>query len=462
VFLINRGELINRADPYYYKLEFVEIINVIKKNSYTSLKKMGVTIKKGIFDISPDLYKNSGVPFLRVADLKNGTINFSSTVFIDEQTHSNEIKTEYLPEDLVFSKVGTIGEVSILPNDYDKYNISQNVVGLKLNEEIKKQIYPRFLQIFLSSTYGKRQIIRNSMAGVQPKITLDALRNVLVPVLNLEKQEKVILSIENAENKKKQKEAEAAALLASIDGYLLQELGITLPPPSEKKTYFLTRSSQLSGGRFDPNCYQPIFSQTIEKIKSGFFNTYHLRELTTFSTESWNGKDFFMEEFPYIEISEIDITFGEIRNTNYIPINEAPSRAKMIVRNDDLIVSTTRPSRGAIAYINQSENELRIASTGFAVLRKSKMQINKYFLLFILKHKMILMQMEQRSSGGNYPAITLGELGNILIPLPPPEKQTEIANHISALRTQAKQLQQQAAAELAHAKQHVEHLILGE
>ncbi|MEI6707926.1 MAG: hypothetical protein WCK96_12425 [Methylococcales bacterium] len=32
------------------------------------------------------------------------------------------------------------------------------------------------------------------------------------------------------------------------------------------------------------------------------------------------------------------------------------------------------------------------------------------------------------------------------------------ANHISVLRTKAKQLQQQAAAELAHAKQHVEQL----
>jgi len=80
--------------------------------------------------------------------------------------------------------------------------------------------------------------------------------------------------------------------MASIDDYLLQELGITLPPPSKKKTYFLTLSSQVSGGRFDPNFYQPIFSQTIEKIKSGFFNTYYLRDLITFSTESWNGKDF--------------------------------------------------------------------------------------------------------------------------------------------------------------------------
>jgi len=42
------------------------------------------------------------------------------------------------------------------------------------------------------------------------------------------------------------------------------------------------------------------------------------------------------------------------------------------------------------------------------------------------------------------------------------EKKTEIANHISAIRSQSKQLQQQAAAELEQAKQHVEKLILGE
>lgn len=51
---------------------------------------------------------------------------------------------------------------------------------------------------------------------------------------------------------------------------------------------------------------------------------------------------------------------------------------------------------------------------------------------------------------------------NYKIPLPPLEKQTEIANHNSTIRAQAKALQQQAQAELGQAKQHVELIILGE
>jgi restriction endonuclease S subunit len=68
--------------------------------------------------------------------------------------------------------------------------------------------------------------------------------------------------------------------------------------------------------------------------------------------------------------------------------------------------------------------------------------------------------MEQRSSGGNYPAITQEELQKIIIPLPSLTKQQEIANHIEAIRKKAKDLRKQAVADLEQAKQEVEAMIL--
>lgn len=451
MFLINRGEIEGRLDTGFYKPETIKFIKWLASKSHT--QKLKTFIKSMNTGFNNEQNENShGLRFLRTQNVRPVYLDFEDATFTNDKTVQISKKGT-----LLFTRIGVnVGDVSF--NNSEDFAISDNVICV----DLKNETLAYYVAIFLSTEKGKILLEMQKRDTARPLISYENIKNLLIPILPIDAQKTIISIFENAYIQKQQKEAEAAALLASIDGYLLQELGITLPPPSEKKTYFLTRSNQVNGGRFDPNFYQPIFSQMIEKIKSGFFNTYHLRDVITFSTESWNGKDFFMEEFPYIEISEIDITFGEIKNINYIPINEAPSRAKMIVRNDDLIVSTTRPSRGAIAYINQSENELRIASTGFAVLRKSKIQINKYFLLFILKHKMTLMQMEQRSSGGNYPAITLDELGNILIPLPPLEKQTEIADHISAIRTLAKQLQQQAADELAHAKQQVEQLILGE
>jgi len=460
VFLINRGEIEGRLNPFFYAPHFYSKVKEIMagKNKVIKLKFLASKITDGTH-FTPQ-YKESGVKFLSVKDVREHEINFSKTKFISQEEHQ-QLNKRCNPEsgDILLTKVGTIGLAAVIPNNAPNFSIFVSVALIKLKN---RNINPHYLAVFLNTQLARFQEQRILKGVGVPDFHLEDIGNLLIPLPDLNRQQQIADFLLNAHESKKSKEAEAAALLASIDDYLLQELGITLPPASEKKTFFITQFNQVSGGRFDSSFYKPEFTQNIEKIKSSVFNIYHLRDLITFSTESWNGKDFFTDEFPYIEISEIDISFGEIRNTNYISIQEAPSRAKMVIRNDDLIVSTTRPSRGAIAYINQEEDEVRVASTGFAVLRKPKMEIDKYFLLFILKHKMTLMQMEQRSSGGNYPAITLDELANILIPLPPIEKQTEIANHISAIRFSAKQLQQQAAASLEQAKQQVAKLILGE
>jgi len=69
--------------------------------------------------------------------------------------------------------------------------------------------------------------------------------------------------------------------------------------------------------------------------------------------------------------------------------------------------------------------------------------------------------MEQRSSGGNYPAITTEELGNLFIPLPPLEVQEEIAAHIQSIRERAGELEREARGEVERAKREVERMILG-
>ena len=57
--------------------------------------------------------------------------------------------------------------------------------------------------------------------------------------------------------------------------------------------------------------------------------------------------------------------------------------------------------------------------------------------------------------------INLDEIGHIIIPIPPLDKQQEIINHISKMRAQAKQLQAEGAEILQKAKLEVERMILG-
>ncbi|MBM2815792.1 MAG: Type restriction-modification system, specificity subunit [Ignavibacteria bacterium] len=168
-----------------------------------------------------------------------------------------------------------------------------------------------------------------------------------------------------------------------------------------------------------------------------------LNEISKFSNEKWNLKDFHKEIFPYIEISEIDLSNGDVRNIQLIKIEEAPSRARMIVKSNDIIISLTRPHRGAISLIDSSKNNF-IASTGFAILREIDNQIIRKYLFIILRSQFCLTQMEQRSSGGNYPAITEDELKKILIPLPPLNIQNQIVGIMDNAYTEKKEKEKQA------------------
>ena len=124
--------------------------------------------------------------------------------------------------------------------------------------------------------------------------------------------------------------------------------------------------SNIIGGRLDPMFYNPKYWKIIMSIKS--ISHQSLGSIAQFATETWNQRDFFEESFPYIEIGAVDTLTGKIINIENVPKKEAPSRAKKIVRQGDIIVSTTRPNRGAISYLTDIDGYC-IASTGFAVIR---------------------------------------------------------------------------------------------
>lgn len=337
MFLINRGEIEGRIDPFYFIPEIVQLENQVRKVSKQRLKDFIISISSGATPSVKEeeqFYSDAenGIPFIRVQNLSaTNELMLNDLRYINQETHEKYLKRSQIATGDLLVKITGVGRMavsSVVPNGF-KGNINQHLVAIKTKDHFTSEV----LASFLNTNIGEKLASRRATGGTRPALDYTALKSIPI-VFKPEIVEIVKQSVEI----KKHKEAQAAALLASIDAYLLNELGVVLPVPSVKKKCFVVNFNQLSGNRFDSNFYKPEFIQNIEKVRSTVFNVYHLKDLITFSTESWNGKDFFINEFPYIEISEIDTLFGEIKNINYISIQEAPSRAKMIVRNDDLIV----------------------------------------------------------------------------------------------------------------------------
>jgi len=132
--------------------------------------------------------------------------------------------------------------------------------------------------------------------------------------------------------------------------------------------------------------------------------------------------------FQYIDISSVDVEVGEIMRPQELTGSEAPSRARKLVRAYDIIISTCRPTRGAIAVVPE-ELHGEICSTGFSVIR-ARDGVNPYYLHYALRLQSTMEQFRKFSTGSSYPAILDSDVEKTRIPVPDLQDQNKIVRSI--------------------------------
>lgn len=132
-------------------------------------------------------------------------------------------------------------------------------------------------------------------------------------------------------------------------------------------------------------------------------------------------------EFDYISLEQIDN--GHLLNTEKYKFKDAPSRARRVVRKNDVLISTVRPNLMSHYYVKNEVRDL-ICSTGFSVVRGTN-KLNMPYLYHHLFANIINSQINLVVVGSNYPAINSHDIKNLKIPLPSTPEQTAIATALS-------------------------------
>lgn len=415
------------------------------KNEIVSLKDYITSFDTGKNILQTD----DGIPYIRTQNVRMIYPDTDEISYVSKEYNGK--KTEI--NDLLFVRVGVgVGDCCVISSKEQGFAFSDNVIRIKINDSFN----PYYIATFLSTTIGKALFFKSIKGSGKPVISRENLEAIILPKLSIQKQNEIEKLIEIATTNKNEKIINALKIVQSVDETIALKIGFEFPKVEVKSTFGITLKNLET--RLDPHFYLPNFKALIDNIRKT--KNAQLGDLIEFSKETWNQKDNFENEFPYIEISEIDLSSGKINNVSMVLISEAPSRAKMVVRTNDIIVSTTRPHRGAISLID-AEKDGYIASTGFAILRNLKTDlVSKEYLYYILRTQICLLQMLQRSSGGSYPAITAEELRNIYIPIPDKAIQQEVVNDIKAFIEKAEQLKGDAKTDFENAKQEIEALIL--
>jgi type I restriction enzyme S subunit len=128
-------------------------------------------------------------------------------------------------------------------------------------------------------------------------------------------------------------------------------------------------------------------------------------------------------EFTYLDVSSVNKETKEIEGATVLLGKDAPSRARKLVRENDVIFATVRPTHSRVALITE-EYDGQVCSTGYFVLRGKENIDNKYLFYYLLTDE-FNKQMEKLQKGASYPAVTDAEVKSIFLRYPKslPEQQ---------------------------------------
>lgn len=143
------------------------------------------------------------------------------------------------------------------------------------------------------------------------------------------------------------------------------------------------------------------------------------------------------KDYPHKTIRYLDtgsITCGKIHSFQEYSLESAPSRAKRLAKEHDIVYSTVRPIQRHYGYIvNPPEN--LVVSTGFAVIETNKKLAEPLFIYNFLSSKDIVETLDSIAEGSTsaYPSLKPADIENLDILLPPLPEQRAIASVLSSL-----------------------------
>ena len=475
VFIVNRSELEGRIDSTFY-VNRPDFHNTIRLSKIAKIKG-GKRIPKDAdySDIdTPNLY-------LRVTDIDESTeFNYLNFKNISDELYEKLKRYEVFENELIISIAGTVGKTKVVKNipNGKRIILTENCVKILTNGSI----LPQYLSIVLQTNFLQKQIELSYIQTTIPKLGIDKILGLKIPQIPpLEIQQQIVELYENAYTEKQQKEAEAQRLLDSIDDYLLGELGIALPKEKEhlpqntdkKNSYnldndnplvkkgrlFLTNLSEVTGKRIDPDYYSIYYMKIIKSIEGSYYKTETIGKYCGFiSGYAFSSNDYIgQSDCILITIKNISKNIITLEEKTFLPSQYYEMYPQFRVLENDLLIAMTGATIGKVGIYNSYEKSLLNQRNG--IIRSKN--LNTFYLMNLLNLDIYQKLILRNSVGGAQSNISGKEILKINIPIPPLEKQNEMATHISQIRSKANVLMQQGKETLEKAKQAVEQMILG-
>ena len=455
IFVTQQNEVNTRLDCYHYQPEFVELEKRVKRRTNKTLGDYvlniagGATPNKKYYAKYYAKSQEDGIPFLRVQNITNAGLNFDNCKYIKSETHQGMLKRSQVRENYLITKITGVGRMavsSVAPKGFEG-NINQHLVSIKTESRETSEA----LATFLNSDIGEQLASRRSTGGTRPALDYRALLS--IPVLI---NPKIVNVMKTTYKAKEKKLIQAEELLNSIDGYVIQQLGIEYCTEPEEKRSYLVNAFELEDRRHDPCYYRPSFTRLEKALLSK-----KAVGLGTLLKSITNGLDYrkFSEDgtLDYLRVSNIKphkIEYGKVKK---VMLRQSDISKDIFGKKDDVLL-TRKGTYGISVSLEQDLNAL-ISSEVF-LLKVETEKVNPHYLSVFLNSSLGQKQFLRNKVGAIMGSLSQEAVKDTYIVLPSRTKQVSIVKQVKEHIKKSNQLQQEAEMIIRKAKKEVEEMIL--
>ncbi len=434
IYSISSRELSDRLDVFYYHPEFKKIENIFAKLTCEvkllseiatifggSTPKDGSSTEKGLDEIK----------FIKTLNIRDFYLDLETVYYISKLSHEKRKSTALQKDDVLLNIIGAtlkvVGRVAIVPEDFGECNINQNIVGIRINN---KKIHPYYLMAYLGSELAQTQIAKLSRQASQVNLNSKEVGEILVPIASESIQKEIVIMIKNAQKELAKSKKTMEDEIEKFDNYIQSKFNLKIT--SETSSFVIT-SSELSD-RIDVEYYKPIFRKLEKDLKLISKPLGELADVSQIISEPKKSPE---KIFRYVEIENLDPLLGRITAYQEILGQDAPSRARILLKKNSIIVPSLSGTFNKIANVT-SEFDGCVGTTGFLTLVP---KVSQLYLFGILRSKIGQLQLIRSVTGAIMPTLTQQELSKILIPIKPDCKD-EIEAYVKNFLTTLNSLQE--------------------
>ncbi len=143
--------------------------------------------------IKPGKHDPDGIPYVRVMEMKDGTIAPLSELRRASKDRANKFKRATLKSgDLLISKDGTIGRVAIVPPELEGGNITQHLVRVSVHQFLFRE----YIAYSIRSKRSQDWLIGEKKGVALQGVNVEDFRRLPIPIPPLSEQQEIVRRVE--------------------------------------------------------------------------------------------------------------------------------------------------------------------------------------------------------------------------------------------------------------------------